>query len=305
MKFYITVFCLMLFLVLPLSTSFAQLNWIKDPNNPIMSGGDPESWNRHVFGPMILENTDSARYEMWFTATDTIYSYPNRIGFATSPDGINWNYIHPNPVLEPTTGTWDETTIEFPMVLRENGQYKMWYTGWWNGPLGIGYATSPDGINWTKDTTNNPVMSAGTDPWEAGGASYCTVMPVQGGEYKMWYTGFNNQGDYPQIGYAESDSGITWQRPLDNPVLTLGSSGEWDDRLIYVGGGGVLYHNGIYYMWYGGGRSWDNPPWQIGLAFSDDGITWTKYNDPTTTNHPYAESDHLRRGNGMEISLKQ
>ena len=44
-------------------------------------------------------------------------------------------------------------------------------------------------------------------------------------------------------------------------------------------------------MWYLGGKSYINPPWHVGLAVSTDGITWTKYNDPTTMNHPYAESD--------------
>jgi predicted GH43/DUF377 family glycosyl hydrolase len=238
---------------------------------------------------MILENPVSAHYEMWFTATQINYFYPNRIGFAALPDGITWTMLD-TAVVEPDPGTWDETTVEFPMVLRENGQYKMWYTGWHLGPpLGIGYATSPDGIHWTKDTTNNPVMSAGTAVWEAGGPSYCTVLPVQGGGYKMWYTGFNSQGDYPAIGYAESVNGITWQRPLSNPVLTTGSSGEWDERFVALPR--VLYHDGIYYMWYTGGKSWVDPPWHIGLAVSADGIAWTKYNDSTTTNHPYAESD--------------
>ena len=273
------------------STSTAQLHWTKDPSNPILSGGDPGSWNRSVLYPMILYYPDSARYEMWFTASSKEnYSWPNRIGFATSPDGITWTMLD-TTVLEPDEGTWDETTVECPVVLKENGQYKMWYSCWQNGSIpGIGYATSDDGVNWTK-YLGNPMFGPGTEPWEAGGASFCTVMPVQGGGYKMWYAGFNNQGDYTAIGYAESEDGITWQRPLNNPVLTPGSSGEWDDRLIFVGAGGFLFHNGIYYMWYTGGRGWGNPQWQIGLACSNDGITWTKYNDTTTTNHPYKESD--------------
>jgi predicted GH43/DUF377 family glycosyl hydrolase len=289
MKFYITVFCLMLFLVLPFSTSFAQLHWIKDQRNPIMSGGDPGSWNRYIYGPMVLWNTDSARYEMWFTASQNA-SWPNRIGFATSLDGTTWTMLD-TAVLKPTAGTWDETTVDFPAVLRENGQYKMWYSSWQNGSTPkLGYATSPDGITWQK-YLGNPVLGPGTEPWEADGATYCNVMPVQGGGYKMWYSGFRSQRDSTAIGYAESSDGIFWQRPLSNPVLTPGSLGEWDDGLLFVGGAGVLFHNGYYYMSYIGGRNWNDPQWQNGLAFSTDGITWTKYNDTTTTNHPYAESD--------------
>ena len=289
MKFYITTFCLMLFLVIPYSNSFAQPHWTKDPNNPIMSGGDPGSWNRSIFGPVVLYNQDSARYEMWFTASSQAnWSWPCRIGFATSPDGITWTMLD-SVVLEPTAGTWDETTTDAAMVLQENGQYKMWYSSWENGSTPkIGYATSGDGITWQK-YLGNPVFGPGTEPWEADGAAYGTVMPVQGGGYKMWYAGFYSQGDSTAVGYAESNDGIFWQRPLSDPVLTVGSSGEWDDGLLFSGG--FLYHNGIYYMSYQGGRNWINPQWQIGLAFSDDGITWTKYNDSTTTNHPYAESD--------------
>jgi hypothetical protein len=144
-----------------------------------MSGGDSASWNRNVFGAMILENPDSARFEMWFTGSDAPHSYPYRPGFATSPDGVDWNYIHPNPILEPDSGMWDETTVEFPMVLLENGQYKMWYTGWHQPHyLCIGYATSGDGINWQKYLGNlgNPVLEPGTEPWEAGGAGYCSII---------------------------------------------------------------------------------------------------------------------------------
>jgi predicted GH43/DUF377 family glycosyl hydrolase len=286
---FTTLALTLLLLTAIVTTSSAQLSWTKDPNNPVMSGGADGQWNRNVFGPMILENQDSTGYEMWFTAAQINYTYPNRIGFATSPDGITWTMLD-TAVLEPDPGTWEQTTVEFPMVLRDNGHYNMWYTGWNVGPpLSIGYATSSDGISWTKDALNNPVIGSGTESWEAGGTSYCSVLPDPGGGYKMWYTGFNSQGDYPAIGYAESVDGIIWQRPLSNPVLITGSSGEWDDRLVALPR--VLYHGGIYYMLYTGGTSWDDPPWHIGLAASTDGIVWTKYNYSTTTNHPYAESD--------------
>lgn len=252
-----------------------------------MSGGAPGTWNRHVFFPNVLYNPDSARYEMWFGASDGPPNwFPSRIGFAVSDDGITWTR-RDTAVLEPDPGEWDESTVEGSMVIRENGQYKMWYTGWrGQDPSGIGYATSQDGITWTKDP-NNPIMGPGTAAWEAGGPAYCTVLPVPGEGYKMWYTGYNQSYDSPAIGYATSSNGITWQRDnLINPVLTTGSSGEWDDEFIYRPI--VLFLDGTYYMWYTGNYM---PTRAGGLAFSLDGIIWVKHDDSTTTNPPYAESD--------------
>ena len=152
--FYNALFHTLLFL----SLCYGQGNWTKDSANPVMSGGYAGSWDHHVFNPRVLYNSDSSRYEMWFGATanfSTNYGRPYKIGFAYSEDGINWTK-HPTPVLEAEPGAWDEWTVEGHTVLRENGMYKMWYFGSDNEYNdGIGYATSPDGIHWTKNPNNN------------------------------------------------------------------------------------------------------------------------------------------------------
>jgi predicted GH43/DUF377 family glycosyl hydrolase len=272
------------------TASFAQLPWTKDTlNNPVLSGGEIGTWNRHVFQPSVLYNSDSVRYEMWFGAYNG--SLPYRIGFAVSDDGINWEMQQPNAVLEPSSGTWDESSVGQHMVLRENGQYKMWYTGrnLNAGTGGIGYATSPDGVNWTKDTLHNPVLQAGTDLWEAGARILPYVIPVQGGTYKMWYTGLNAVFTEANIGYATSGDGIAWTTADSvNPVLTTGTSGRWDDAWIFEPK--VLFIDNEYHMWYSGERAGGDPR-QIGWATSVDGIHWNKYDDTTTTSTLYADSD--------------
>jgi predicted GH43/DUF377 family glycosyl hydrolase len=283
MKSYFTVFCfLMLFVASTFTASFAQLPWTKDANNPILSGGASGTWHRHVMMPNVLYNTDSSRYEMWYSATSGSPLRPYRIGFATSPDGISSWTLHPNPVLEPDAGTWDQLTVEGPMVIRENGQYKMWYTGWGDGMgIGIGYATSPDGINWTKDTLNNPVMRTGTAAWEEGGSGYGIVIPVSGG-YKMWYTGWNAAYTETNIGYATSQNGINWQKDtLNNPVLTIGTPRQWDNPKIMLPQ--VVFLNSLYHMWYTGGQIPTGTTRKIGWATSVDGIQWNKYSDPVLT----------------------
>jgi predicted GH43/DUF377 family glycosyl hydrolase len=278
----------MFFMASIFTVSFAQLPWTKDTlNNPVLSGGEIGTWNRHVFQPSVLYNPDSVRYEMWFAAYTG--SFPYRIGFAVSDDGINW-IQHPNAVLEPSSGTWDESSVGQHIVLRENGQYKMWYTGrnLTAGAGGIGYATSPDGINWTK-YAGNPVLLRGTDSWEAGARLLPYVMPVQGGTYKMWYTGLNASFTEANIGYATSSDGIAWTTADSvNPVLTTGASGRWDDFWIFEQK--VLFiSSNEYHMWYTGEQTVGLR--QAGWATSVDGIHWNKYDDTTTTSTLYADSD--------------
>ena len=257
----------------------AQMNWTKYPGNPLsLLNGAPGSWNRNVCEASVLYNTDSSRYEMWFSGTAGNPVFPYRIGYAKSIDGISWD-LHPTPVLTPTSGTWDQYSIQFPFVIRENGQYKMWYSSSLQSDYNqckIGYATSPDGINWTK-LPANPIFESGTDPWEAGGVMACYVMPVSGG-YKIWYTGFTtalaNGNLY--IGYATSEDGISWQRDtINNPVLEPGVAGGWEGKWVWYPE--VLLINEMYYMWYAGSNIgfWDRI--DVGLATSSDGIEWTKH----------------------------
>jgi predicted GH43/DUF377 family glycosyl hydrolase len=254
-----------------------QYPWTKDGRNPVLSGVSG-AWNNHVFSPCVLFNSDSARYEMWFNTTPGSQGYNNmhpwQVGFAVSKDSINWT-MHPSAVLSPDPGTWDNITIDVPEVIRENGQYKMWYTSWkdYSSPGYLGYATSPDGIHWTK-FSGNPVFGPGTAAWEIGGPYGCTVMPVQGG-YKMWYGGYDAAYAVLRIGYATSADGITWKRDtVNNPVLNPGASGQWDDKSLF--GPNVLRIGNAYYMWYVGATT-SGTSEATGVATSPDGINWTRY----------------------------
>lgn len=264
-------------LVLCSNVAFGQYTWTKDAGNPIFSGSGNGTWDKHVMYPMVVSNADSNRYEMWYCGSygpEVSGSwYPFRIGFALSADGINWTKYAGNPVLTPSAGTWDESSVELGMVLRENGQYKMWYHGRRNDIRQIGYATSPDGINWTKNA--NPVLSAGSAAWEVGGVAWCSVLS-NSGSYTMFYTAFEVTGTIIRIGRATSLDGINWQRDtINNPVLSNGAPGQWDDNSVGTGLNCLKIDNTLY-MWYTGWNS--SSITKSGLAAStNDGITWTKY----------------------------
>jgi len=90
------------------------------------------------------------------------------------------------------------------------------------------------------------------------------------------------------IGRAISNDGINWTKePQNNPVLATGSFGCWDNDFLRLGS--VVFDGSTYHLFYYGG--WIYVDYRIGYAWSSDGINWTKYNDLTTTNPPFAKSD--------------
>ncbi len=294
-RFFYFLIAVLFFSALGNTNCFAQKEWSRH-SEPVLEGGDVKTWNHHLMWATVIFNPDAIRYEMWFTATsaETESWRPMHIGFATSFDGISWT-VHPEPVLEPSAEGWDMWTVEEPAVIRERLPnaviYKMWYSASseFDDVFKIGYATSTDGINWVKDTLNNPVMVPGSDAWQVQGFSSAYVIKGEDG-YKMWYTGWSKDWVFSNIGYATSEDGISWMPDsVNNPVIKKGKTLSWDDGA--VGDPVVILIDTVYHMWFCGKRPNEGGPWQTGWATSDDGIHWKKFNDSTTTTPSYADSD--------------
>jgi predicted GH43/DUF377 family glycosyl hydrolase len=243
------------------------------PGNPVLDIGPPGSWeDRYVTHPSVLYI--GGIYHMWYSGKDSANHY--RIGYATSPDGITWTKYSGNPVLDlGPPGSWEENMVTHPEVLYDGTIYHMWYSGYDSSDIyRIGYATSMDGISWTKNPAN-PVIGLGSSvSWEGRHVFSCTVFS-DGTKFHMWYTGKDSAHHY-RIGYAISTDGVTWTKYLGNPVLDIGSSGSWDDN--HVSAPMVIYYGNTYHMWYSGYYSvYDGIDYKIGYAYSSDGISWTKY----------------------------
>ena len=104
-----------------------------------------------------------------------------------------WVKYTGNPVLD-VGSTWDAYSVSDPAVLLENGTYKIWFNGWGGGPTNaIGFATSTNGLSWTPSGAN-PVLSGTASGWDQGGVRAASVI-LEGGTYKMWYTGKGPAGD--------------------------------------------------------------------------------------------------------------
>jgi predicted GH43/DUF377 family glycosyl hydrolase len=249
------------------ATSPNGIVWTQHPTNPVFDFGPSGSWDdSHVTFPSVIQI--GSTYHMWYSGVGTIGV--GRIGHATSSDGITWTRNPASPViLEEQSGSWEDLHAYNSIVIYDSGTFHMWYSGNDGTTFRLGYATSPDGITWTKKPTT-PVLNRGPGgSWDQERARMPSVL-FDGAIYHMWYTGYD--GSTMRIGYATSSDGLSWTKSLSNPVLNIGSPGDWDD--FYVFTPTVFYDGLTYHMWYGGN---DGTNARIGYATSPDGITWTRY----------------------------
>ena len=121
--------------------------------------------------------------------------------------------------------------------------------------------------SWTR-YSGNPVLDKGEmGTWDAGGVAAKSLVKVDNTFY-LYYQGDNGSGMIG-IGVATSKDLIHWDKSPHNPILTRGSS--WESA--WVGMPCVIY-DGRWKMLYEG---CDGTHSQIGMATSNNGITWTKY----------------------------
>jgi hypothetical protein len=210
--------------------------------------------------------------------------------FAQEP--LDFTAFYSNPVLtHGDPGSFDEFMV-VPYALWDNGTFYLFYSG-----NGVCLATSPDGYNYTK-IAGNPVLSPSGTGFDSIGVGVGPVVKI-GSVWAMYYNATQNPGygPGPFIGMATSDN-LTgpWERSED-PVLTSGGTGDWDAG--FISASNVLpLDTGGYIMFYTASEDFFTGLWQIGMATSSDGITWIKYDDPLTTDPPYANSDPvLKPGN--------
>lgn len=177
---------------------------------PIAGAGD----NDGVEDPSVIKV--GSTYVMYYTGTAEDGSAP-QIFQATSPDGSTWTRANGGaPVLSPTVGAFDEFGVQGPEVVHDAADavtpYRMWYAGQGSTFGAIGYATSTDGVSWTKHTDGGPLPVPVLDHGLPGSAdSFAAADPSvikDGSTWKMWYTG--DDSSKKRIAYAASPDGVVW-----------------------------------------------------------------------------------------------
>jgi beta-1,2-mannobiose phosphorylase / 1,2-beta-oligomannan phosphorylase len=235
-----------------------------------------------------------------------------------------------NPVFKATDrNTWDQHIRERGYILYEDSIYKMWYTGY-NGSDSVikylGYATSKDGINWSRYAKNAIFSKKWTE-------DMCIVKSE--GKYYMYAEGRNDiahllisndginwqeQGDLvirtvdgktipgpygtptawiendkwylfyerndEAIWLAESKDHQNWTNVQDEPVIKKGPD-KYDAGAVAANQ--VVKNKGRYYIYYHASADpmMSSTAWSSNVAMSTDLIHWIKY-----PKNPIVEGDH-------------
>ena len=182
-------------------------------------------------------------------------------------------------------GSADSFGAGDPSVIHDGATWKLWYTGDDSNKKRIAYATSPDGVTWTKGGKVIAPEDPGANANYSFGAFAPSVWKPAGGGYRMLLTGrklVSGSTFQTKIMDATSADGIAWSAPspavnpagtsskfdysnLDAPfVLSDPGSGAASYKLWYAGN--TLDANGNFHTRIGYATSADGTSFEIGRA---------------------------------------
>lgn len=212
----------------------------KSPGNPVFKFGDGQ---HSVLTPTLLRTTDGKplreddRLRMWFSSTD----FSDKLGYhalyeTSSKDGVNWSAPSP-PLLD---------HVYAPSILKEGGEYRMWYTDVSAEIWVIRLATSNDGRQWNIHP--EPVLKPDAR-WEKSRLFYPSVLKTDG-VYLMWYGSYwSTKKNKTAIGLAASLDGYKWYRNSHNPVLRPDAKRPWESH--YTTSQSIIRNtDGSFRIWY-------------------------------------------------------
>lgn len=206
------------------AVSLDGVTWVQDQNlrqdvtRPLLQLAP--AYNRGSFGPgdvlyfpknparLDLCVAMNNRYVMYYDITDGV---TEELSLGVSVDGFLWTKFRSPVVRRGKTGAWDDNFVaEHCSVVKEKNKmsFLMWYSGGsGSSHEGIGCASSPDGVHWTK-AHHNPVLSINDDvPWRDTFCYNPWILADDTKKLKMWFTGGTNDSVL-SIGYAEKKTAL-------------------------------------------------------------------------------------------------
>lgn len=236
------------------------------------------------------------------------------------PQLVRFQPYDKNPVFRGAGGdAWDAKIRERGWILRDGDAWRMWYTGYTASEkpqMMLGYATSPDGLSWTRHP-GNPIYG---EHWVED-----MMLVKQGDKYHMFAEGLDDQaqlltshdglkwhregrldvryvkgepikpGPYGtptawfedgvwNLFYERSDLGVWLARSSDLKVWTNVQDepvltlgpGSYDKLMIAMNQ--IIKHEGRYYAYYHGSGTPEKPRlWTTNIAVSTDLVHWKKF----------------------------
>ncbi|MFI4956249.1 MAG: hypothetical protein ACHQAX_03470 [Gammaproteobacteria bacterium] len=233
--------------------------------------------------------TISAELHEWAKPSADGVQFPFSIAIISKINWTAWTEDPSDPIFNPGTAYYTSVVIYDALKFGDNSAfYKMLY----EGNNGIALAYSDDGITWT------PHLSVGLSTTGAHPVVVYDAHGFGGGSihYKLWFWETTAPlTDISAIAFSESPDGVIWTPPVpviqvpSTPLLVTGISPGYFYHLY--GPGYVIYNpHGTstpgqpmsypYIMYFdtsteglGPGTSVE----QLGLAYSTDGLNWSRY----------------------------
>ena len=221
-----------------------------------------------------------ARFSVRRAARTATVSFLALIAFAavaavsfTPPFG-KWTRLSSDPIISPQGNGFESAGTFNPSVVKKDGKFVMLYRAQdRKGTSALGYATSEDGIHFTRRP--EPVMISEA-PYEKGGGVEDPRLQKIGDTYYLTYTGYNNVDGAAadkkdaQLCLATSADLVHWQR---QGVIMPSFKGKWNVKWTKSGAIVPEKINGKYWMYYLADAQGKDT--QMGVAYSDDLLHWT------------------------------
>jgi sucrose-6-phosphate hydrolase SacC (GH32 family) len=236
------------------------------------------------------------------------------------PELVRFTPLKKEPIFTAEPGQWDAKIRERGWIMKDGDTWKMWYTGYdgtADGLRMLGYATSPDGLKWTRHPRNPLVKdlwiedmmvvrekdrylmfaegkhdrahlleSADGIAWKSVGKLDVRLKngkPIPDGPYgtpTVW-----RENDIWYLFYERGDDGIWLATSKDLKVFTnvqdepVLSPGPDEYDRDQVAFNQIIRHRGRYYAYYHGNKKTgpNAKNWSTAIATSTDLVRWEKY----------------------------
>jgi len=249
--------------------------WMRSPCNPIVEPTPSGSFaDQRIYLDQVTRDGDLFR--SWFSAYD---GSDWRLGAARSPDGLAWRLEHEGAVVRywpwvamdhGESGEWDDDGLWSTSAVDDGtGSLRVFHAGYDGSHWRIGLAESWDGTALERNPAS-PVLDLGQSGTFDDYHVYDPTVLYDGASYHMWYGGRPSSSGTIRIGYAGSTDAVTWTR-VDTSAVVDVTGGDWDDTHVF--GPSVVAVDSGYLMAYQGHTG---SQYKLGLAFSSDGVNWTK-----------------------------
>jgi beta-1,2-mannosidase len=187
-------------------------------------------------------------------------------GLKFTPPFGPWKRLSRQPILTPQGGGFESAGVFNPAVIKDGGHFVMLYRAQdKSGTSRLGYATSRDGVHFTRRT--QPVFVPEADYERDGGVEDPRLVKI-GGLWYLTYTGYNKRD--AQLCLATSLDLIHWHR---RGILLPAYKGKWNVKWTKSGAIVPRQIAGKWWMYYLGTMPDDTD--QMGLAWSTDLLHWT------------------------------